>query len=77
MQSWGCATCTKRAQAICGVGGYLGGEIVTAYLTGGAAAAIKSVTASAAKGAALATAGVAARLAVKDARLQKSWKPRP
>lgn len=35
MQSWDCATCNQRLNAVCGIVGLLGGEIVTAYLTGG------------------------------------------
>ncbi|MCO4792306.1 MAG: hypothetical protein KC493_01245 [Bacteriovoracaceae bacterium] len=36
--SWNCATCSQRMNMACGIAGYAGGEIVTAYLTGGALA---------------------------------------
>ncbi|TNF02154.1 MAG: hypothetical protein EP326_03495 [Deltaproteobacteria bacterium] len=40
--SWGCATCSQRMNMSCGIVGYVGGEIVTAYLTGGALSMIKA-----------------------------------
>ena len=35
-ESWSCASCDQKMNAICGVIGFAGGEILTAYLTGGA-----------------------------------------
>ena len=35
MESWNCATCEQRFSAICGIAGYLAGEIPSAYLIGG------------------------------------------
>ncbi|EQC44276.1 hypothetical protein [Bacteriovorax sp. Seq25_V] len=35
--SFGCATCEQKMNMICGVGGFLGGEVIMALLTGGAA----------------------------------------
>lgn len=37
LSTWDCATCDQRINAVCGVGGILGGEVLIAYLTGGAA----------------------------------------
>lgn len=37
MASWECASCSQRAQLVCGVVGFLGGEAITTLLTGGAA----------------------------------------
>ena len=34
-QGWDCASCGQKLDAVCGVVGFAGGEIVTAYLTGG------------------------------------------
>ena len=33
--SWECSNCDQRLNSICGIVGFLGGEIVTAFLTGG------------------------------------------
>lgn len=35
LSSWGCASCNQKMNAVCGVAGVLGGEVVVAYLTGG------------------------------------------
>jgi hypothetical protein len=35
MSNWGCSNCNQKMNAVCGVAGVLGGEIVVAYLTGG------------------------------------------
>lgn len=39
MSNWGCASCNQKMNVMCGMGGFIVGEVVTAYLTGGAAAA--------------------------------------
>ena len=36
MSNWDCATCGQKENAICGITGVLGGELATAFLTGGA-----------------------------------------
>lgn len=41
--SWDCATCGQKMNMICGIGGVAIGEIVTAFLTGGAVNIAKSV----------------------------------
>ncbi|MBL7715042.1 MAG: hypothetical protein JNL01_06200 [Bdellovibrionales bacterium] len=43
MKSWDCSTCDQKISAICGVAGYLGAEVVTAFFTGGATAVTKTV----------------------------------
>lgn len=35
MASWECASCSQRAQLVCGMVGFLGGEVITTLLTGG------------------------------------------
>jgi hypothetical protein len=35
MEGWECASCTQKLNSVCGVVGFLGGEIVTSFLTGG------------------------------------------
>jgi hypothetical protein len=40
--SWGCATCSQKMNMSCGIVGFVGGEIVTAYLTGGTVGLIKA-----------------------------------
>jgi len=40
--SWPCATCSQKLNMSCGIVGFVGGEIVTAYLTGGAVGLIKA-----------------------------------
>jgi hypothetical protein len=37
MSNWGCSSCNQKINAVCGVAGILGGEVVMAYFTGGAA----------------------------------------
>lgn len=32
--SWDCATCRQRAQVLCGIAGFIGGEIITSLVTG-------------------------------------------
>jgi hypothetical protein len=41
MPSWSCATCNQRINAVCGVAGALGGEVLLAFATGGTVAAVK------------------------------------
>lgn len=36
MSNWNCASCGQKMNAVCGVAGVLGGEVVAAWLTGGA-----------------------------------------
>lgn len=43
MQDWDCATCNQKMNSICGVLGFAGGELLVAYLTGGATVAAKKV----------------------------------
>jgi len=35
LDTWECATCDQRINTVCGVMGFIGGEIATAFLTGG------------------------------------------
>lgn len=35
MSNWGCASCNQKINAVCGVAGVLGGEVLVAYFTGG------------------------------------------
>lgn len=42
MHSWDCASCDQKINAMCGVVGVLGGEVLAAYITGGAAAVVKT-----------------------------------
>lgn len=58
METWECSNCSQRMQSICGIVGYLGGEIVTGYFTGGGAAVGKVI----AEGAVKAGAVIAAKL---------------
>ena len=53
MQSWDCATCNQRLNAICGIVGLLGGEIVSAYLVGGIFAVGKFLGSEGARGIAI------------------------
>ena len=41
--SWKCATCSQALNMSCGILGFAGGEIVTAYLTGGALSMVKTM----------------------------------
>jgi hypothetical protein len=50
MPNWECGSCSQRFSAICGVIGFGGGEILSAYLTGGAIAASKTVISTIGKG---------------------------
>ncbi len=50
MQDWDCATCRQKMNSICGVLGFAGGELVVAYLTGGATVAAKKMGEYAYKG---------------------------
>ncbi|MCB0370548.1 MAG: hypothetical protein KDD45_14265, partial [Bdellovibrionales bacterium] len=43
MKSWDCASCLQKINAACGVVGYLGGEIVSMYMVGGALAVTKAI----------------------------------
>lgn len=43
MKDWDCATCNQKMNSICGVLGFAGGELLVAYLTGGATLAAKKV----------------------------------
>ena len=44
MSNWETASCRQRMNAICGVGGFASGEIVTAFLTGGASSLAVNAT---------------------------------
>ncbi len=44
MQNWDCASCNQKINSICGVLGFAGGELVVAYLTGGATVAAKKLS---------------------------------
>jgi hypothetical protein len=50
MQNWDCATCTQKLNSICGVLGFAGGELVVAYLTGGATVVAKKMVQYGVKG---------------------------
>lgn len=41
MQNWECSNCSQKMNAVCGVIGFMGGEIVTSFLTGGMVGAAK------------------------------------
>lgn len=47
MRRWECASCSQKMNAICGTLGYLGGELVSAYLTGGAVSVSMAISKSA------------------------------
>lgn len=49
MEDWGCADCSQKMNAICGVLGFAGGEIITSFLTGGMVGAAKVGVTSALK----------------------------
>ena len=57
---WDCASCAQRVNMICGVTGFLGGEAVSAFLTGGAIGTI--IRGSALAGRAARSTSVAARM---------------
>ncbi len=49
MQTWECADCTQKMNAVCGVLGFAGGEIITSFLTGGMVGAAKTALSPALK----------------------------
>jgi hypothetical protein len=72
MEAWDCATCDQRVDAMCGVVGYIGGEVIVSYFTGGSLAVGKTMAASAAKMGSSSASKVAAKVAAKLPRLAKT-----
>lgn len=55
--SWGCASCSQKMNMACGVAGFLGGEVLLAFLTGGVVNAASKSAKLAAVGSKLKIAG--------------------
>lgn len=77
MKSWDCSTCDQKISAICGVAGYIGAEVITAFFTGGATAVTKTVATTTLKAVAITAkmAGKGLSIASKATGVTKLVKP--